>query len=400
MTAMTPTGGPHVSQEASQDRPQAEGAIPGPGRHLPALDGLRGLAVLLVVVFHIYLAEPLPAQPIPRLLNTATRIGQTGVDLFFVLSGFLITGILYDTKSSSRYFLNFYGRRTLRIFPLYYGVLLAAFVLLPRFFGYREAGEGSVWLWTYTTNLPASFTTDWGPFGHFWSLAIEEQFYLVWPLVVYAFRRETLLRVCLGCVALAVVARLVAESSGFSVYTFTLCRLDSLTVGAWIALAARGPRGMTDWPRRALRWAAVCAAALAPLYLVQSQVGGSWVQVVKYTIKAFLYGALLVIAVRARRGSWAGRFFHLGPLRALGKYSYGLYVYHPFLVTLVGRHFLPGPLSPGLMAVKLSLIFGASCAAAWLSWHLYEKHFLILKKYFEYGRAAGEHRAPSVQPVA
>ena len=210
---------------------------PAQGRHLPALDGLRGLAVLLVVVFHIYQVEPSPAQPISRLLYGATRLGQTGVDLFFVLSGFLITGILYDTKRSSRFFLNFYGRRTLRIFPLYYGVLVVAFILLPFLFHYRGAGSGTVWLWTYTTNLPVSFGREWGPFGHFWSLAIEEQFYLVWPLVVYAFRRETLLRICVGCVAGAVVSRLVVESLGFSSFTFTLCRMDSLTLGAFLALA-------------------------------------------------------------------------------------------------------------------------------------------------------------------
>src|SRR5262249_33597725 len=88
--------------------------IPIPGRHLPDLDGLRGLAVLLVVVFHIYQVEPAPAHSALRALYSATRLGQTGVDLFFVLSGFLITGILFDTKQSRRYFLNFYGRRTLR----------------------------------------------------------------------------------------------------------------------------------------------------------------------------------------------------------------------------------------------------------------------------------------------
>lgn len=366
------------------DQTASAATIPGPGRHLPALDGLRGLAVLLVVLFHIYQVEPRPTQSISRLLYGATRLGQTGVDLFFVLSGFLITGILFDTKTSSRYFFNFYGRRTLRIFPLYYGVLVSAFVLLPGVFDYQGAGRGTVWLWTYTTNLPVSFGKAWGPFGHFWSLAIEEQFYLVWPFVVYAFRRETLLRICVGCVLGAIVARMVVESFGFSSFTFTLCRMDSLTIGAFLALAARGPLGMTGWAKKAAGCAMLTLLVSAPLYLAQSGAGASWIQVAKYTVTAILYGTLLAIAITASPSSLAGRFFQLGPLRQLGKYSYGLYVYHPLIIHFIDPRFLPGPLSPGLMALKLALTLGASFGAAWLSWHLYEKHFLTFKKYFEY----------------
>lgn len=370
--------------------------VAGPGRHLPALDGLRGLAVLLVVVFHIYQVEPAPAQPLFRLLYGATRLGQTGVDLFFVLSGFLITGILFDTKASSRFFLNFYGRRTLRIFPLYYGVLVVAFVVLPHLFHYRGAGQGTIWLWTYTTNLPATFGQEWGPFGHFWSLAIEEQFYLVWPLVIYAFRRQTLLRICVGCVAGALLARMVAESWGFSSFTFTLCRMDSLTIGAFLALAARGPLGTVGWSRKALRYAAVTLAASAPLYLLQTGTGAAWVQVVKYTIVAILYGAILAIAITSSGATPMGRFFRLAPLRQLGKYSYGLYVYHPMIIHFVDQRFPHGPHSPAMMALKAGLIVAASLGAAVLSWNVYEKHFLTLKRYFEYDDERVESRLPCV----
>jgi peptidoglycan/LPS O-acetylase OafA/YrhL len=100
--------------------------LAGPNHHLPALDGLRGLAVLFVLVFHIFQVEAEPASGLLRLAYKSTRIGQTGVDLFFVLSGFLITGILSDTKGARHYFRNFYARRTVRIFPLYYGVLAVA----------------------------------------------------------------------------------------------------------------------------------------------------------------------------------------------------------------------------------------------------------------------------------
>ena len=147
---------PLALPDSQESQPKPTASLPRPGTHLPALDGVRGLAVILVMVFHIFQVEPVPGPTLPRLLYMTTRLGQTGVDLFFVLSGFLITGILFDTKSSTRYFLNFYGRRTVRIFPLYYGVLVVALIVLPHLFGRRELGINSVWFWTYTANLPMS----------------------------------------------------------------------------------------------------------------------------------------------------------------------------------------------------------------------------------------------------
>jgi peptidoglycan/LPS O-acetylase OafA/YrhL len=366
----------------------------GSGQRVAALDGMRGLAVLLVLVFHIFQVEPAPTgNTLLRLGYRATRFGQTGVDLFFVLSGFLITGILFDTKSSERYFINFYGRRTLRIFPLYYGALVLALVVLPRLAGIRLTGVPSIWFWTYSTNFALTNGTDAGLLGHFWSLAIEEQFYLVWPLAVFALGRAAVMRVCVASLAFSAALRVVIESQGLSSFMVTLCRVDTLLVGALLALAARSPGGLGGWSGKAVPAAAVALAVALPLSLTMSGSGSIWLPAVKYPLTAVFYAAVLVIGVTASSGSWADRLLTLAPLRSLGTYSYGIYVYHPPLIHAVGWLFKRVPPAPelagALFVLKLGLILGATFAAAWLSWHLYEKRFLILKRYFEYDQARG-----------
>src|SRR5438105_2987757 len=159
--------------------------------HVPALDGVRGLAILAVLGGHLLISNDVAASFWVQKLLDIRDLLWIGVTLFFALSGFLITGILYDTLGSEGYFRTFYGRRALRIFPLYYGVLFALLLLThPLHLNWH----GQAWrLLTYTTNLP--FTHEWTSnpaafvnLRHFWSLAVEEQFYLVWPLLIFLLR--------------------------------------------------------------------------------------------------------------------------------------------------------------------------------------------------------------------
>src|SRR5687767_2907742 len=160
---------------------------------IPALDGLRGIAIILVMLHHFTYYRP--NSGIDAQIASVLFFGWAGVDLFFVLSGFLITGILLDTRDSKRYFSTFYARRTLRIFPLYYLVLLLAFVVLPKFPALHPVLLGQVgpvdlppqWpYWLYLTNFSIAdggWVHGWVDVA--WSLAIEEQFYLVWPLMIW-----------------------------------------------------------------------------------------------------------------------------------------------------------------------------------------------------------------------
>ena len=228
-------------------------SIAAPGRvRYPALDGLRGAAILMVMACHY--AMQVPGKGVfARGAQAVALKGWAGVDLFFVLSGFLITGILYDAKGQSHYFRNFYARRTLRIFPLYYGILVVELlILLVIKFGFPHAWlhlhnpqklwAAMPWLWTYTTNIGQSFFHLHTVLeGHFWSLAVEEQFYLVWPLLVFLLPWHGLIKACAALVVTAFLVRaaLAANASSFAAYSLTPCQFDALGLGALAALLVR-----------------------------------------------------------------------------------------------------------------------------------------------------------------
>ncbi|HYJ47336.1 MAG TPA: acyltransferase, partial [Pyrinomonadaceae bacterium] len=314
-----------------------------PDLRIQGIDGLRGLAILLVMLFHFTVDSATSLIDVP--LVTIARYGMSGVDLFFVISGFLITGILIDAKGKDHYFRNFYIRRALRILPLYYGFVVGLILLYPRVGGPTAAAEAHVliqhqwWYWTYTVNwlvaLTGDFTTNTTlATGGFWSLAIEEQFYLVWPLVVFFSSRRLLLRICLAMVATSFALRLCLTFAGASwtaVYSATFTRLDPLAIGGALALFARSPAGFGPLRRYAPRVALLSALGFIALEVVQRKAEhpNPTLGLAFYcTLATFLYASLLVLTVTAGAGSlWSG-LGQSGLLRTLGKYSYALYLFH------------------------------------------------------------------------
>lgn len=206
---------------------------------ITALDGLRGIAILAVLEFHF--AEGLTGLSRAELaIYNFIRTGWLGVDLFFVLSGFLITGILTDARHTPRYFQNFYWRRAVRIFPPYYAFLLAYGVFYP--LARHRPLDAPWWHWTYLTNVAVALHLPVGTTPHFWSLAVEEQFYLLWPLLIYLLPRRAAMRVCLGCIVGAPAIRIMLLLAGIgnpAAYVLMPCRVDALAVGGWLALAQR-----------------------------------------------------------------------------------------------------------------------------------------------------------------
>ena len=385
-----------------------------PGSRIPALDGLRGIAILLVLVMHFTLyGGPPPSSPAESPADAAfyqtALAGWIGVDLFFVLSGFLITGILWDTKGGDGYFRSFYMRRVLRIFPLYYGALAVFFILLPLLFplhpGFRSLRQDAVWYWSYLSNVQIA-RAGWPPFGalgHFWSLAVEEQFYLVWPLTVFLLDRRRLMALCLACIAGAFLLRVGLHLAHREVAAFVLtpARMDALAAGAFLALAGRGPAGFASLARWAGPAAAVLAAALAAIFLWRRGLPSedAVVGTVGYSLVTGLCGALLVLALTSPA---AGSVLTSSGLVLFGRLSYGLYVFHHPLLFLRPDvlssasfpRFLGSPLPGRLLFILLAT--AVSLALAWLSWHFYEKQFLKLKDHFPYQPGIG---SPGVEQV-
>ncbi len=371
----------------------ARGALRG---HLPVLDAVRGVAILLVLAHNFSVFGPATGLA-SRALSWALEFGWSGVQLFFVLSGFLITGILLDTQRAPNYLGAFFGRRVLRIFPLYYAVLTVAFGLVPLLGGRAVAGhEHQAWLWTYLSNwAPAGHRVDALP--HFWSLAVEEQFYLVWPFVVWRARPASLARVC-GGVALAAlgarVALLAAGAGPDGPYTYTVCRFDALALGAIAASLVRIER-----VREALaaRRSLLGVGALA-LFVVGAIVtrgyprAGVWTQTAGYSLLGLCFTAALLVAVLAEAAGarWV-RALGAAPLRSIGKYSYGMYVFHHPLHVFVGLPIL-ARCWPEERSLVRPLVYSAAATlatfvAAWMSFQLLERHFLGLKRRFVAERA-------------
>jgi peptidoglycan/LPS O-acetylase OafA/YrhL len=370
--------------------------------HLPALDGIRGLAILMVLVFH-FVGSTLPTNWVESAIIWVGNHGAMGVNLFFVLSGFLITGILYDAHNGPSYFRNFYMRRVLRIFPLYYGVLALVFFVAPLVPLLRGPTldyllDRQAWAWLYAVNIYIAKTGDWSfsYLEHFWSLAVEEHFYLFWPLVVLllARRPRALIAASLAIALCAVVARFIAFLMGLSWWTIVVLtpfNLDGLAMGAALAVALRQPKAFEQLAR-VLPWAAVMVVALLALTYVWkgplSSQGIAPVLPIRTALFNMLFLCLLFWALIAPGGSVTARFFCSRTMVFLGTYSYGLYVYHHFIsyylytnrTELELTHWLGS--HGAAVALQATLGAAASLALAYLSYELFEKRFLRLKQLF------------------
>lgn len=379
---------------------------PFSGRHIAALDGLRGLAILGVLLFKASEGFDQPDSWIAAAIARGFGAGWIGVDLFFVLSGFLITGILLDTRSNSHFFRNFYARRTLRIFPLYYGVLFLTFVVAPRSWrddspGIQRIVASQGWLWAYLTNIAfvvkraVFFDSGWIRFNHFWSLAIEEQFYLFWPFLVFSLSRARLKAVCWTLIVLALALRLslyAAHQRPGAMFYPTPCRMDCLAVGALIAVGIRRPRGLDYLLPLARRGVLLSGAALVAIFVWRGVLDVNDITTLTFgfTIVAAFGACLLILCLDPSPGNWWRRFLETPALRGFGKISYGMYVLHMLVLWILDRELsMPRVAaythseSLGMLAYA-ALVLASVSTVAFVSWHLFEKQFLRLKRYFEF----------------
>ena len=367
--------------------------------HFLPLDGLRGIAVLLVVLHHSFRYKG--ASTVGRALDTAAAAGWVGVTLFFVLSGFLITGILLDTRSRQHYLRDFYARRTLRIFPLYFAFLSCYFLILPQIPYTAEhlpqpPAAKQIFYWSYTTNMRewlgnAPLFID--PLDPLWSLAVEEQVYLFWPFIILLFPRRRLaaVYVCIALFSFAwrVMTRLTAQSIELT-YEWAPANFEAFALGALVAWCSREKAGaLRRWvPRIALASGGFLFGLWAYLGTFNFWDSPLKILTAGTTGLNLFFASVIGITVTSGERSILNRALSLAWLRSIGKYSYAIYMLHTAIGALL-KPFIFSPQTdftygqdlPGSLLFTIAVAF-CSYLAACLTWYLWESQFLKLKKYF------------------
>jgi peptidoglycan/LPS O-acetylase OafA/YrhL len=346
-------------------------------KYIPHLDGLRGIAVLAVIVSHFF--------KFIYIFN----IGWVGVDLFFVLSGFLITTNLYASKTENHYFYNFYIKRFLRIFPVYYLILILLFIIYPLLHldivkEYAYLQKNQAWFWVYMQNWLFSIK-GWPPtilLSHFWSLAIEEQYYIVWPFIVLSLSARNISIVCILLFCTSMLLRYIFPELPFA-YMSTITRLEGLTFGAFIAVAVAPNLALFEKYKYILFGYFIVVAVFyfhigLPVLVTNSKMARAG-----YSIWPAIFGLILIFSFFPKSGRlrW---FLQRRFLIYTGRISYGLYCYSMILF-VIGKDYFMDFLKPYAGNALLSktvtgfVFVFLSYATAHASYHLFEKRLLKLK---------------------
>lgn len=370
-------------------------------KHIPILDGIRAYAVLMVCIVHFFQVDESSLyeanQYLGILLFKMSQIGLRGVELFFILSGFLITGILINSKKSPNFFKTFYLRRFIRIFPLYYFVLAISFLVLPHLVNIDAAGNDVIkqqaWLWTYTSNLSGFFdqsswdaSLNFPSFGHFWSLCVEEHFYVFWPFLIYFSNEKWLPRIMWFLVALSVFSVLFVFVYGewIPILKWSTIRCSGvLSLGGLISYYRNNPIKYKQIIIISQKLILISGIFFVMANFIPRQYEIH--DVLTFFTSLLFFVFLLVLSLEERK--IMSNLFNHRSLYFIGKISYGIYVYHgvlrPYFKTFLYDNL---DIDNGILR---SLIYTILCTMvsifiAWISWHTIEKPILNLKKYFTY----------------
>ncbi len=358
---------------------------------MPELDTLRGIAVLLVLFFHGFNLVPIPheiSSTAGRLWVVITSTGWMGVNLFFVLSGFLITGILIESRETPNYFKRFYFRRALRILPAYYAILLV--LLLVTYFGLvdRRVGWPFIGLsFIYLANVTPLFGVA-AQYSTLWSLAVEEHFYLLWPAAVRYVSRRKLLYTCLAIIIACPVLRALYYVRGYDYgapYTWLVA--DPLACGAVLAILVRGPIASRT---KLLAFASLTFGAGIVLFLIGFPFGiylsRTWSGgTLRYTFLNLIFVGVIAGTLYVGTGAFA-RWVNIAWLKFFGEISYGLYLVHRVTFDVVdhaGRKLFPATFATtwhmGQVAIRFVIGGALAVLLAFLSRWYFEERFLRLK---------------------
>ncbi len=347
-------------------------------KHFSSLDGLRAIALSSVMIHHY---APMLFHGGSRLrdgLKLILDLGGLGVDLFFALSGFLITGILYDSIGRRDFFRRFYWRRSLRIFPAY-ALFLLPFLFIPSMFQHL----GRWWFVLYLRNWagPDPASDNW--LGHLWSLAVEEQFYIFWALAVYFCPKRHLAKLIILLCVFALVFRGAMIVSGFSRYDqirFTPARIDGLLMGGLVAIAwRRYPWAKVQ--RAAFYCAVLSALSFTGILVAVGTLDNHFAELVLPSLSAIFFASCVAVSLTRKSMLQSPALAHIA------KYSYAMYLWHllPYMFGQLILASLRGPSPAGMLLAKslfIPVLFLVTYLLARISWATVEEPFLRLKDRF------------------
>ena len=382
-----------------------QGAVSTSTKYWPALDGLRTVILVLVALRHFNTFWK-PENLMEYAYMIGVHLSVPGLDVFFALSGFLITGILIDSKGKAGYFRNFFVRRALRIFPVYYCFLIAWFIVLPNILpgdtsDLRYPASTQAWYFTYTTNFFIALKGgDFPPprTYHLWSLALEEQFYLIWPAVVAVCGLLAFKRVIVGCFLFALLFRIGVYLVG-AIYQWGFLMLpghmDAIMTGCMLALLLREP----VWRARLERWCkpvwwtgmfAIGGIMLATSAFIPDD---PITLTVGLTISAIVAAATVMCVISLTQDGWVYKTLSHPVMRRIGSYSYAWYIFHWPVMLLINRagfditwfqvHI---PTKLGAQLAHTTFFLTAALVVAHLSWVFIETPALALKRFFPYSK--------------
>ncbi len=365
-------------------------------KRIPALDGVRALASLMVVAYHFGPHIVRTADSQFAFLQWFPRHGREGVDLFFVLSGFLISGILVEVRQSAGYFKTFYLRRAYRIFPLYY-LVLGLYTIAILALGARTARFGALFgdyiptwtYWLYLQNVAMAAAATYGPLwmAGSWSLAIEEQFYLILPAVVRKISDAALTRIAILSAAFALCLRafLQYERAGMAEAVLLPARVDSLAAGILVMLLLRNHSEFLRRNLSLVRWLGIAAGAMWLIFPKLPSAISVRMGFVDASISAAVFGLFILNLLLTPEGA-ISRLLSLRPIRLFGNMAYSTYLFHPILLALMFQ--LMRGVDPRLNTVSdlppLAIALVLSFALSWASWTWFEQPVLSRGHRFRY----------------
>jgi peptidoglycan/LPS O-acetylase OafA/YrhL len=348
-------------------------------QYIPQLDGVRALAGLLLLVGH----SAIDFDGV-RFFYYISRYGMLGIQMSFVLSGFLVTGILLDTKTDQGYYKNFFARRGLKVLPLYYAQLATLVVMA----GIKGRLAGVSW-WIYIFCLSNMFFSGGKPpsaLGTVWPLAVEVQFYLLWPFLVQKLNKRTIERIAFTTIIVVILLRL----TGLLSYHHFLLQSDALAAGSLIACRR-------EQLNRCGKWAILLMCTL-PLGL---SLPHGFVNELSRAIQVIASASLLIVLLVGN--SWLVTIFRNRFLRYIGTISYGIFILHSFVFNAFRATVLHDRVlhSNSLWEISLYLLmeYVLVLILASASYHVFESRLLLLKRYFVYETAMKSSSIPTAAMV-